>query len=227
MGSFCDSESLMYELLHRVLHDTPPQPVDLVYLYGQSPDNECSVLERGAELVALEKAAEKVAIFGMEKGYGYNGGDDWQQKLLTRGIDKEKIIKIPPVQSAFPPCTDFEADALIAFIKSKFDASEPAFGICASPLHQARAFVSTVSAMTRANYFFKFFNIVGERVNWMTKILHSQGTEKGTRKDLLRAELAKLNDYSTGTTPAGKSKKLPALLSAEEILDYLNQRDPD
>jgi len=72
--------------------------------------------------------------------------------------------------------------------------------------------------MKRAKTFLWIYNCVGEPVDWLQYILHSQGTTKGIRKDLLQlSELRKINKYY----------EQGSLVTVEKILTYLNQRDAD
>lgn len=212
MKKFFKTPDECFELLTRVLCDVrPPRKADLMYLYGQTAFNQNSVFEKAADSLK-SSTTQRIGISNYEPSYGYEGGDVWFKELVQRGIAQEAIVPIPQIEERFQHCTDSEADGLVAFaLEHGWDT----IIITASPLHQVRAFVSTVSAMRYAQADLKLYSGVGHPVDWLQHIVHSQGTDLGIRKDLLvKGELAKLDKYH----------EKGDLLSARQIIDYLDQR---
>lgn len=205
------SYSTLDELVTRVLCDTAPDgSVDTAYLFGETKDNQESVLKAGA-LLYLTGPAEKIAICGLAEGSGYPGVLSWREKLISLAVPEEDILEVPPAPD-FPPSTHAEALGLARFAKLHKWKS---IYVIAPPLHQLRAFVTTVTEALKEYPEFLIYSFPGVPQNWEEHIVHSQGIQKGTRSELLAEELKKIEKYY----------KKGDLLSAEEILKYLNWRD--
>src|SRR3989344_5072821 len=71
------------ELITRVLCDTaaPARIADAAYLFGETADNEASVLA-AALLVWKLKRVKQIALPGGGEGAGYPGFDNWKEKLI-------------------------------------------------------------------------------------------------------------------------------------------------
>ncbi len=199
------------ELITRVLCDTAPAgKVDEAYLFGETADNEDSVLKAGAFLYGMGPA-EKIAICEAPKGYGYPGFKNWQAKLIKLGIQPRDILGIPPAKD-FPPSTDAEALGLVRYAKSK---NWKSIYVVAPPLHQLRAFVSAVSEAVRHYPALKIYSFHGIPQKWEDHVVHSQGILRGTRSELLASELGRIEKYY----------RKGDLISAEDVLEYLDRRD--
>jgi len=88
MGSFCKTEGMLFELLTRILCDvTLPRKTDLIYLYGQTSDNEDSVLNRGIHALGQNLVREnKIGICGLKESYGYPGA------FLKKAMDIQELM---------------------------------------------------------------------------------------------------------------------------------------
>lgn len=211
MSGFCETEEEWFELLTRILCDVGPLgTADLIYLFAQTEDNEDSVIEKGFSLWN-KGIGHTIGICAMEKKLGYSGMEKWFFRIRSKSACKPKVIGVKLDQS-LPPCTDAEALGLIKLTKHK---DWRTILIVAPPLHQVRVFVSTVSAAVREAVNVRIYSCVGESENWLQKVVHSQGVTTGKRKDLLKGELDKILKYH----------QKGDLVSAKEILSYLNQRD--
>ena len=200
------------ELVTRVMCDTasPSGIADAAYLFGETKDNELSVI--AAALLAWKlKRVKKIALCGNSGGHGYPGFENWKSKLVKLGIPGGKIISLP-LAFDFPPSTHAESYGLARYAKK---AQWKNIYIIAPPLHQLRAFVTTVTAFKKEKTPTKIFNFVGLPQQWEEHIIHSQGVQKGTRSELLEKELKKIERYY----------KTGDLISGTEVLKYLNQRD--
>lgn len=210
-SSISPSYSTLDELITRVLCDTAPNgPVDVAYLFGETKDNQESVLRAGA-LLYLTGPAEKIAICGLKKSHGYPGAESWWEKLISLGVPEEDIYEISPAKD-FPPSTHAEALGLARYAKSK---NWKSVYVVAPPLHQLRAFVTTVTETLQEYPKLLIYSFPGMPQNWEEYIVHSQGIQKGTRSELLTEELKKIEKYY----------KKGDLVSAEEVLRYLDWRD--
>lgn len=209
--AYKDAE-ILDELITRVLCDTQPArgKADGVYLFGETKDNEASVLAVGEFLYRLGRV-RYVLLCGFRGGGGYPGFESWKKKLIKAGVSNKKIIDVPPA-SDFPPSTDAEAFGLIRFAKKH---GLKTIYIAAPPIHQLRAFVSSVSATKRERSKIRLFNFVGFPQRYEDHIVHSQGIQRGTRSNLIRKELKKVERYFNKGD----------LESPEEILKYMNKRD--
>lgn len=199
------------ELITRVLCDTVQQhKVDAAYLFSETADNEASVLKAGVFLYGLGPVS-KLAVAYLEKKFGYPGFRSWIKKLVSMGIPQKDIYLIPLAKD-FPPSTDAEALGLIRYAKSKKWKS---LYVVAPPLHQLRAFITTVSHAIQEKSNIKVYSFPGIPQSWEEHIVHSQGIQKGTRSELLAKELEKIEKYY----------RKGDLVSAEEVLEYLDRRD--
>lgn len=197
------------ELVTRVFCDTiPPSRIDVAYLFAETPDNEDSVLKAGAFLYGLVK---KVAICKFKKALGYSGSENWLRKLVAMGVPEKDIEKIPPAKN-FPPSTHAEALGLVFFARQKKWKS---VYIVAPPPHQLRAFITTISEVIKEKSKLKAYSFPGLPQKWEDHIIHSQGIQKGTRSNILGAELKKIEKYY----------KKGDLVPAESVLAYLDARD--
>lgn len=199
------------ELITRVLCDTAPRhKVDAAYLFGETLDLEDSVLKAGVFLYK-RGPVKKLAICGMQKGYGYPGVKNWLGKLAKMGVPKKDICAIP-IAHDFPPSTHAEALGLVRHAQAHGWKS---VYIVAPPLHQLRAFVTAVTEASRLYPKLKLYSFHGLPQRWEDHIIHSQGILQGTRSELLADELEKIERYY----------RKGDLVSAEEVLRYLDKRD--
>lgn len=199
------------ELITRVFCDTSPDgSVDVAYLFGETKDNEMSVLKAALFLYGAGPA-EKIALCGMPGGHGFPGFSNWKRKLIAMGIPESDLVPIR-LADDFPPSTDAEALGLVRHAKEEGWRS---IYVVAPPLHQLRAFMSTVSAAIHEKAKLKIYSFHGIAQKWEDHIVHSQGVQKGTRSELLAAELKKIEKY----------QKKGDMLSVQDILAYLDKRD--
>ncbi len=199
------------ELITRILEDiVPPRKVDAAYLFGETADNEESVLKAGVFLYR-SGLAKKITLCGTPKGHGYPGVKSWIRKLVEAGVPKKAISAILPVKD-FPPSTHAEAFALTRYARARDWKN---VYIVAPPLHQLRAFITSVSAVFKEKSRLKLYSFPGLPQNWEEHVVHSQGIQKGTRSELLAKELEKIEKYY----------RKGSLVSAKEVLKYLDKRD--
>jgi len=199
------------ELITRVFCDaTPPGQIDAAYLFAETPDNEVSVFEAGSFLYDM-KLIKKVAICKFKKALGYLGSKNWLRKLVAMGVIEKDVEKIPPGRD-FPPSTQAEALGLVRFAMQKGWKS---IYIVAPPLHQLRAFITTISEVVKEKSKLKVYSFPGLPQKWGDCIVHSQGVHKGTRSNFLGMELKKIEKYY----------RKGDLISTKSILTYLDARD--
>lgn len=199
------------ELITRVLCDSIPKgKVDVAYLFAETSDNEASVLKAGYFLYKFGPA-RRLAISLLKRGYGYPGFENWRRKILKMGVASKDLFGVPEARD-FPPSTSAEALGFVRFAKMK--KWKTAY-IVAPPLHQLRAFITTVSSVIKEKSNLKVYSFPGTAQNWLEHVVHSQGILRGSRHALIRNELQKIERY----------RKKGDLISAREVLDYLNKRD--
>ena len=199
------------ELVTRIFSDTAPRAkVDTAYLFGETEDNEASVLKAGVFLYGMGPA-RRIAICDAPAGHGYPGFDNWRPKLVGMGVPAKDICGVS-LAGDFPPSTHAEALGLVRFAKKRGWKS---VYVVAPPLHQLRAFVTTVSEVIKEKSKLSVYSFPGIAQNWEEHIVHSQGIQKGTRAELLAEELKKIEKYY----------KKGDLVSGEEVLKYLDKRD--
>lgn len=203
------------ELAIRILHDwVPGGALDAVHLMGQTADNQESVLGRAVELLLARRCAQLTIMD--EAISGYPGGRAWKTEIQQRLGD----IRIPLIELPFPlddrgvkmSHTYGEAVAVVSAANKR---GWKRIGIVAQPLHALRSFAAFVTVVLSNLPRLKVYNIVGLPLPWNESVVHSQGTLRGLRRDLLREELARCHKYQL----QGK------LVSQDAILTYLNRRD--
>lgn len=199
------------ELITRVFTDNLlDRSLDSLYLFGQTSDNEQSVLVAAGRFKS-ERDKTMVSIIDTAPISGYPGFDAWSGKLQDLGISEENIIGIP-VGELSSLNTLIEAESLVRFARARGYFS---LGITAAPFHQLRAFITTVSVAMREFPQLKLFSYPGVALPWNEEVAHSQGIEKGTRAEILTAEFERVFKYQN------KGDILPF----GEILNYLKHRD--
>ncbi len=199
------------ELATRTYSDNlPVRSIDLLYLFGQTSDNEQSVFAAASRYIE-ESGKAKFLIVDSGPISGYPGFDSWFGKLRDLGVSKENIIGIP-VGELSSLNTLIEAELLVRFARSQDYHS---IGIIAASFHQLRAFMTSISVALREYPQLKLFSYPGAPLPWNQEVVHSQGTEKGTRSEILCAEFGRIIRYQD------KGDILPL----GEILNYLKCRD--
>jgi hypothetical protein len=201
----------MLELLIRILCDTqPPAATDGVFLFGQTADNEASVLGRAQQLLDSGRAAR--ILFGdSPPANGYPGFAAWKSQLLGRGVAEASIIGVP-IPAVPVLHTLIEAEAVVKYAKEHQLSS---LYISAAPFHQPRAFMTAVTAALRSYPVLRLYSQPGTALPWTEEAVHSQGKAQGPRHALIGGEMERIAAY----------QKKQDLASAEQVLAYLNQRD--
>ena len=234
----------LFEIVHRVLYDNCPEKVDLVFLHGETRDNEDSSLTAGAKYY-MRGFFPKIGITWADKSIF----DLWIEKYEQANPELAERIKTnikPDERGAivgYPGfvhwkkrlmelnvneediiliepdyncyfSTDAEARGLV-----KFCIHQGINNVCitAPPFHQIRAFISGVSALIDLNATsLNLYNCPGNSVDWNEEVVHSQGKVKGKRRELIKGELERILKYQKSGNPP--------LVSFDRVIEYLNQR---
>jgi hypothetical protein len=205
-----DSSPLI-DLCIKILCDTlPTQPLDAAYLFGQLPENQQSVLGRGARLIQ-EGRTNRLIIPDSEPRNGYPGSACWREELLGLGVLNEHIVGAPTAE--IEKLNTF-SEALAAARHAR-TAEYRTLAVIAAPFHQLRAFISGVSAARREYPELQIYSVPGDPLNWYQDAVHSQGKLFGRREEFIHTELERIERY----------KLKGDLLDAAEVLEYLRRRD--
>ena len=204
------------QLVVRVLCDyLPKHPLNL-YLFGQTPDNQESVLGKAVELVRAGTCESLNMMEDPDQFCGYAGGTNWEHELKQRLADH----LVPIRQLSFPSRNGSKMlhtyGEAVAIVKEAKEQGWETLGVVAPPFHQVRAFVSTVSAALREYPSLRIYSLVGHTLSWEETAVHSQGTVIDLRKNLIQEEAERLAKYG------GKDGDL---VSEEDVLEYLRRRD--
>jgi hypothetical protein len=201
----------LIELLIRVLCDiVPGVQADGAYLFAQTVDNQQSVFEEGVDLIK-QCRAKRLLIPDSAPRCGYPGFRAWHQALLGPGLREADVIGVPTA-SFSTLNTLVEAEALVRYAKRKAIAR---VFVVAAPFQQLRAFVTTVSVVLREFPELRIYNRAGAALAWDETVVHSQGTLRCKRGELIQSELERIERYR------GKGD----LVSEEEVFSYLRWRD--
>lgn len=203
----------MIELLIRIFCDIQPNhTADGVFLFGQTTDNQQSVLLKAHQL--LTDSLTSQIMFAQTPAFsGHPGYEAWKKELMQAGIDEKYITGIP-IPNTPVLHTLIEAESLINFAKIN---TYHTLYITASPFHQLRAFMTAVTATLKIDPTIRLYSQTGTSLPWLEEVLHSQGKTKGTRNQLITGELERIEKY----------QRKGDLASVEAVLAYLNKRDID
>lgn len=201
----------LLEITTIILNDNVGINAPAVYLFGQTSDNQSSVLRRGKEL--WEKGlAGSILINDGEDKHGYPGFELWRQELLRMRVDDKVVIPLRARIIEESVNTLTEAQVLVRYARS---LGWKRIYITAAPFHQLRAFITIVSVALREYPELAIYNAVGTHLDWFEEAHHSQGTLRNIRTELIKTELERIERYH----------KKGDLVSPEEILAYLEWRD--
>nr|WP_314510461.1 YdcF family protein [Xanthocytophaga agilis]MDJ1500965.1 YdcF family protein [Xanthocytophaga agilis] len=199
------------ELLTRTLCDTTPtHPAEIAFLFGQTVDNQESVLKQ-AESLLKQRKTQQVSFLQSPALSGYPGFESWKGILLTKGISESQITGIP-FDNLTMIHTRIEAEALIRYAKQQ---NIQTIYILAAPFHQLRAFMTAVTLAVELYPTVKLYSMSGTPLDWQQNVAHSQGQVLGSRSQLIAGELERIEKYI----------QKGDLGTYQLVLDYLNQRD--
>ncbi|TSC81986.1 MAG: hypothetical protein G01um101419_694 [Parcubacteria group bacterium Gr01-1014_19] len=210
------SEGKLLELVTRISSDPFPIKDLVLYLVGQTADNQWSVIGRAEELYArhwgcLPKICLAESQFPPEKRKYPNFAVDWKNIMTRRGlrVDSFTTFRFPegPVEH-----TGTEMMGLVAHAKEQ---SWEDVVLIATPWHQLRSFLSAVAATKKIGYPLRLWSCPGNALSWTEQSVHSQGVQTGSRADFIHAELDKVKAYSARGD----------ISTIEEGIEYLNWRD--
>jgi len=182
----------------------------ILYLVGETVDNEISVIRRGASLWK----AGRVSLIALVDGRTYKGYPEythWLQLLRKHGVPEDGVLKIP-VSSNQDFNTLIEAQVVIAHMK---ELRIGTLVISASPFHQLIKFMMFVRVAMGVYPQLKIYNAVGETMDWNKEVRYSQRTQRLTRKELISNELNKILMYQENGD----------ICSFKEIEHYFEWRD--
>lgn len=198
------------ELIIRTLYDT--QPKDLTsgaYLYCQTESNQQSLFQTAFSYLTNSRNS-KILILQTNAKSGYPGFSEWKYKLQKTGCPIERIEGVE-IDDTFSLNTLIESEALIRFAKQK---GYPSLFVVAPPFQQLRAFMTSVTVALREYPELSLYSYPAVAMPWQEEVVHSQGTLKATRSELIHMEFERINKY----------QKKGDLASFEEVLTYLNNR---
>ncbi len=198
------------ELIFRALSDVPAPVAAPLFLFGQTADNEASVLDRAAHCVRDGRASE-VWFIDSAPLSGYPGAVAWRKALQTRGLTLAQCQPLP-IEPTPLLHTRLEAEAAIAWALRQHCRH---LTVCATALHQPRALATAISVALAQYPALRLYSLPGYPLAWDAAAAHSQGTLYGTRADLIAGELERLDRYQTKGD----------LATVAEVMAYLRRRD--
>ena len=198
------------ELVIRVLFDVEPgSKADAAYVFAQTSDNQGRLFEPALELYKHGEIG-KIVICGAESGNGYPGFQKWQSELVFLGAKKEDVVGLKMADGNLNTLS--EAESSIGLAKKK--RWKRVYAI-STPFHQIRAFVTLVSILKKSHLALEVFNKSSAALPWNESALHSQGSLRDFRSELIHHEFDRIKRYN----------EQGDLVSCEEVFDYLNKRD--
>ncbi len=186
-----------FEFALRVMADKPPKACDAAYLFGQTKDNETSVLNKGSELY-YGGVAKQLALTALGEESGYPGFIEWKGALGKLGIGDNTIIPIPRTSELISN-TFTEAVEFVRYAKEVGWKSV----ICVAPaFHLPRAFLGMVTALNAEYPELLAYAQCGAGLPWGASAVHSQGTTEGTRAELVKGEFDRIRKYDNLSHPS-------------------------
>jgi len=230
--SWCDDPLDLLKLLHWVFSDRdPPGGADAVYLFGEMPDSQNSVLGRGLQLYKTAKVGRIGLCYNRPDGgpyssplkpdqsaITYSGFRSWQQWLAEGGVKPDDVIGVRPLE-AEPPnhphmlATHLEAGGLAREARERQWQS---VYLVDAPYHCLRAFVTTLKVIEREYPQLRVYFAPGLPELWSQE--RSYGQVPGEKKvwiDSLDDEWPRFDRYY----------QKGDIASCKEALAYLRQRD--
>jgi hypothetical protein len=199
------------------LADTSPKKVaPAANVHGNTPQNELSPLCGALQLYNAGKVTDLYLCGGEEyrnnpEGpVAYSGFSKWKWWLAANGVAEDKIHEIERPQ---PSHTGTEAQRFVR--KAKEEGWKHAF-VVAPPFQITRALVNNITFIIRYNVDLKVYAAPGPAEPWHEHALHSQGVQTLMRIDSVIGEWKRLNTWYDNELD---------LVSAEEVLNYLERRD--
>jgi len=204
------------ELQTLLAAERPPEQPSLVYLFGQTADNESSVL---AVANAYHERGVPIAFIGhdnVDPISGYPGFLDWQQKLKEQGIPLEGMQPIRGTtymeEGVLRSNTYTEAEALVEHARNNNLSSVV---VIAPDFHLVRAFTSVVSFALQRYPELKVYAKAGAALPSNEVVTHSQGVVQATREELPAIERERFEIYH----------RKGDLVSPGEVVAYIKRRD--
>jgi hypothetical protein len=199
------------ELLIRALCDLRPNnPTNGAYLYCQTISNQQSVFKAALSLLN-NSLTYKILILNTKAKSGYPGFTEWKQQLQQLGLYEEQIEGVINKETSMLN-TLIESEAIIRFAKQH---SYRSLFVVAPPFQQLRAFMTAVTVALREYPELLIYSYPGVAMSWQEEVIHSQGTLKAKRRDLIQEELERIEKYQ------GKGD----LALFAQVLTYLNKRE--
>lgn len=199
------------EMTMRILYDTVPLRAGIAYLFGETAENQASILVRGAKLYH-RGAVKKLAIPGLPAVAGFPGCEGWMVELETLGVPRKNVISVPWTSREGSFNTLTEAEDLVSMLTG---SGCPSVIIVGAPFHQIRCFLSVLGFVQKRNPRMKIYSLPGVILPWTEEVVHSQGKVRGTRASLIVIEMIMTLVYTL-------KGDLPRTSVA---LHYLNERD--
>ena len=199
------------ELLIRVLCDLQPKnPTNGAYLYCQTKSNQQSIFQ-AAHFLLNNALTHRILIFNTKAKSGYPGFTEWKQQLHQLGLSEEQIEGVLNKETSMLN-TLIESEAIIRFARQH---SYHSLFVVAPPFQQLRAFMTAVTVALREYPELLIYSYPGVAMSWQEEVIHSQGTLKAKRRDLIQEELERIEKYQSKGD----------LASSEQVLSYLNKRE--
>jgi hypothetical protein len=204
---------MIEELIIRTLCDPlPAKPLDGLFLFGQTEDNQAAAFERAQQLVE-SKRIDKVFCLNTAPLSGYPGYAIWKKQLGLLGIGDAILEPVPPVPAGTPLLhTRIEAESMVLHARKQGYKS---LVVTAAPFQQPRAFMTAVTLALQVYPELYLYSMPGKALPWQDEVKHSQGKLEATRAGLIAGEIERINCYH----------KQGDLASVDQVLDYLNRRD--
>jgi len=168
-----------------------PRFVSHLFLFMLPPSSEGEVLDKAYELWRGGKA-HKVCFVDTGPGSGALGASHWKNLLMKRGMPEDHILPIPYTFPEGHINTLYEAISFAKFIQAE---SLTTVGILCQAFHLLRAAMTLVSVLKELRIQISLHPYTSEVCYWHDVMVHSQGSVKGSRLELVDSELERIRRY--------------------------------
>ena len=197
---------------HALLQVKNPDHPDAVFLIPNTEDNELSIFE-GARELFVEDVCDNFLILDGAEDNGYPGYENWYNRFnqLVPGAR----IGMVPIADRRGVNTLSKFVALMPYAREKGIVS---VYIVAAQFHQLRAFMTGASVALREYPELKIYVHPATEWPWDVVVTHSQGTKRGTRRELIGMEFDSISTYQNDAKIGVKPNSIEP---TARILDYI------
>jgi hypothetical protein len=129
---------------------------------------------------------------------GAEGADAFTKELIEAGVPPKAICPLPYIYPDDHINTYFEAHSFARWLREETVLRVLRVGVVAQPYHLPRGYLSLVSCLEREGFSagsLDVYPLPAPIQSWAQPVVHSQGTTKGTKWQIVRGEADRVLRY--------------------------------